>query len=86
MTEPRNVQRCRWAEPTLFQESPIWTEAEDYPWSCKADGDPHVVEDTGVCATCGRWAPRGPEPVARPDVPEAERCHCKCSSSDCCDK
>jgi len=82
MTEPRNVQRCRWAEPTLFQDSPLWTEAEAYPWSCKADGDPRVVEDTTVCATCGRWAPRGPEAAARP---AAERCHCQCSG-DCCGK
>ena len=83
MTEPRNVQRCRWAEPTLFQETPIWTEAEDYPWSCKADGDPRVVEDTSVCATCGRWAPRGPAAVAKP---AAQRCHCECSGGDCADK
>lgn len=83
MTEPRNVQRCRWAEPTLFQETSIWTEAEAYPWSCKADGDPRVVEDTSVCATCGRWAPRpGPGAVAKP---AAERCHCQCSG-DCSEK
>jgi hypothetical protein len=77
MTEPRNVQRCRWAEPTLFQDSPIWTEAEAYPWSCKADGDPRIVEDTMVCSSCGRWAPRGPERVARARS-ASERCHCEC--------
>ena len=82
MSEPRNVQRCRWAEPTLFQETQVWMEAEDFPWSCKADGDPRVVEDTAVCTTCGRWAPRGPAAVARP---APERCHCECGC-DCADK
>jgi hypothetical protein len=81
MSDPRNVQGCRWAEPTIFQENPLWTAAEDYPWSCKADGDPRVVEDTGRCETCGRWAPRGPRLAERPET--AERCHCKCDS-DCC--
>ncbi len=58
MADPRTVQRCRWAEPTLFAEEPIWTEAEEFPWSCRADGAPHVVEDTTLCTTCGRWVPR----------------------------
>jgi hypothetical protein len=56
MTEHHTVQRCRWAEPTLFQEGPLWTAAEDYPWSCHADGEPRPVADTQVCLTCGRWA------------------------------
>lgn len=83
MSEPRTVQGCRWAEPTLFQENPHWTAAEEYPWSCKADGDPRVVENTEVCATCGRWAPRGPQ-LATATVDPAERCHCKCDSTGCC--
>ena len=83
MAESRNVQGCRWAEPTLFQESPFWTAAEDYPWSCKADGDPRVVEDPGVCATCGRWAPRGPKSVGQAPA-ASERFHCKCDSDGCC--
>jgi hypothetical protein len=58
MADPRTVQRCRWAEPTLFVAEPIWTEAEQYPWTCRAEGPPHVVEDTTLCATCGRWVPR----------------------------
>jgi hypothetical protein len=58
MADPRSVQRCRWAEPTLFVDEPLWTEAEAFPWTCRADGDPHVVEDTTYCATCGRWVPR----------------------------
>jgi hypothetical protein len=58
MADPRTVQRCRWAEPTLFVDEPIWTEAEQYPWTCRAEGPPHVVEDTTLCATCGRWVPR----------------------------
>lgn len=58
MADPRTVQRCRWAEPTLLLEHPSWTEAEDFPWSCCADGDPQVVADTERCETCGRWVPR----------------------------
>jgi hypothetical protein len=64
MKESRNVQRCRWAEPTLFLASPYWTSAEEYPWSCHADGaPPHPVEDTTDCAVCNRWATRD-----RPDT------------------
>lgn len=66
MTDQKTVQNCRWAEPTLFRDDPAWTEAEAYPWSCRVEGDPDIVEDTERCATCGRWVPR-----ARPgsDVP-----------------
>jgi hypothetical protein len=63
MTERRTVAQCRWAESTLFLAHPYWTDANDYPWSCVADGDPAVVEDTGRCADCGRWAPRAPHLV-----------------------
>jgi hypothetical protein len=77
MTDLRNVQRCRWAEPTLSQEHPFWTAAEEYPWTCKADGEPRPVEDTTRCATCGRWAPRGPELVPR-DAKREDLCHCGC--------
>jgi hypothetical protein len=58
MADHRTVQQCRWAEPTLFVEDSSWTQATDYPWSCRADGDPEVVEDTEKCLTCGRWVPR----------------------------
>ena len=58
MTVRRTVQRCRWAEPTLFLDDPKWMEAEAYPWSCRADGDPELVEDTERCNTCGRWVAR----------------------------
>jgi hypothetical protein len=81
MTDPHNVQHCRWAEPTLFQENPLWTAAEEYPWTCKADGEPKPVEDTGRCATCGRWAPRSPELVPQDAKPE-DLCHCGCEG--CC--
>lgn len=63
MSEHRTVAQCRWAESTLFLAHPYWTDADAYPWSCSADGDPAVVEDTGRCATCGRWAPRAPHLV-----------------------
>ena len=57
MSKPRDVQRCRWAEPTLFLANPLWTAAEEYPWSCHADGVPHPVEDTAGCSVCSRWVP-----------------------------
>jgi hypothetical protein len=71
MTERRTIAQCRWAESTLFLEHPYWTDADDYPWSCVADGDPAVVEDTTRCATCGRWSPRTPHLV----------CSCACQTS-----
>jgi hypothetical protein len=55
MADVRTVQCCRWAEPTLFVAHPYWTDAEDYPWSCLADGLPRPVQDTEVCSVCGRW-------------------------------
>jgi hypothetical protein len=51
----RSVQRCLWAEPTLFLANPFWMAAEQYPWSCHADGIPRPVEDTAACDACGRW-------------------------------
>lgn len=56
MADPRHVQHCRWAQPTLFVAGPLWTAAEEYPWSCDADGEPRLIEDTRVCQACGRWA------------------------------
>jgi hypothetical protein len=58
MADSRSVQHCRWAEATLFVVHPYWTAAEDYPWSCHADGFPRPVEDTGVCRICGRYLPK----------------------------
>jgi hypothetical protein len=60
MAEPRKVQRCQWAEPTLFLANPFWTAADEYPWSCHADGVPRPVADTAACGTCSRWASRDP--------------------------
>lgn len=70
MTERHTVQHCRWAEATLLLDDPLWTEAETYPWSCRADGDPQTVQDVELCATCGRWVPReasGPDGLRCPD-------------------
>jgi hypothetical protein len=75
--QPHTVQRCRWAEPTLFQKNPLWTAADQYPWTCLSSGEPRPVEDTAVCTTCGKWASRSPALVK--DAPAvAERCHCGC--------
>jgi hypothetical protein len=61
MSDARTVQNCRWAEPTLFLVSPLWTAAEDYPWSCRRDGAPAPVSDPTACQTCPRWEPREAE-------------------------
>jgi hypothetical protein len=61
MADLRNVQRCRWAEPTLFADTPVWIAAEDFPWACYADGPPRPLEDTQQCSVCRRWSPRPSE-------------------------
>lgn len=58
MPEVHTVQRCRWAQPTLFAAHPFWTEAEDHTWTCRRDGVPRIIEDPSVCATCPRWESR----------------------------
>ena len=55
MAESRRVQHCRWAQPTLFLTGPLWAAAEDYPWSCDADGGPRLIQDTRACRACSRW-------------------------------
>jgi hypothetical protein len=60
MPDGHSIQRCRWAEPTVFLANPLWTAAEDYPWSCQRDGAPRAVEDTLACRTCARWELRTP--------------------------
>ncbi|CAN5453670.1 hypothetical protein BH23ACI1_BH23ACI1_30280 [soil metagenome] len=77
MSDSHTVQRCRWAEPTLFQKHPLWTAAEDHPWSGNADGEARPVTDTLVCLTCGRWASGDPQ-AAEKAPPVDKRCHCDC--------
>lgn len=55
MAIPHTVQNCRWAEPTLLLENPLWMAAEDYPWSCRRDGDTRILATTTVCRACQRW-------------------------------
>jgi hypothetical protein len=55
MPDPRTIQACRWAEPTVFLPTPLWTAAENFPWSCNRDGAPRVVQDTTACLDCPRW-------------------------------
>jgi hypothetical protein len=59
MPDAHTIQRCRWAEPTLFLVSPLWMAADDYPWSCWREDPPRVVEDTAACKTCLRWEQDG---------------------------
>lgn len=58
MPDGQTIQRCRWAEPTVFQKTPLWAVAEDYPWTCRRESPPHTVEDTLACRTCPRWEQR----------------------------
>lgn len=60
MADPRQIQRCRWAEPTLFLPNPYWLAAEDSPWSCGIDPEPRPIEDTEACRTCARCVPVKP--------------------------
>jgi len=59
MPDAHTIQRCRWAEPTLFLVNPLWTAADDYPWSCQREDPPRVVEDTAACQACPRWEGNG---------------------------
>jgi len=70
MAESRRVQHCRWAQPTLFVAGPLWAAAEEYPWSCDADGEPRLIQDTAACRACGRWAPN---PAKKTNSPGAWR-------------
>jgi hypothetical protein len=75
MTHRHTVQGCRWAESTLFEISPLWTEDDASPWSCHVDGSPRPVDDPTLCATCVLWTPRTPEPLPR----DAD-CNCSCDA------
>lgn len=57
MAEPKAVETCRWARPTIRVPYPHWTEAEDKPWTCMRDEAPRPLEDTDVCRECPRWQP-----------------------------
>jgi hypothetical protein len=71
MPGARNVQNCRWAEPTLFLAHPLWVAAEEYTWSCQRDGAPRTLADTETCTTCARWESRGEGRRRNPGDPEA---------------
>ena len=57
MTDPRYLQRCVWAEPTLFQAHPHWLAAENFPWTCRVDEVPRPILDTRRCLACDRRTP-----------------------------
>ena len=67
MSDPHTIQRCRFAEPTVFLANPLWTAAEDYPWSCRRDGAPSIVDDSDACRNCPRWEP-APRIIRRKSV------------------
>jgi hypothetical protein len=61
-----SVHTCRWAEPTLFLQPPLWYEAWDYPWSCTAGGIARILTDVTACRACPRWQPQASErPASR---------------------
>ncbi len=68
--ETRGASKCRWAQPTLFQPGPVWTEAWDCPWTCEAETPVRVIEDTDRCAICPRWEPRPEASIAATGAPK----------------
>jgi hypothetical protein len=50
--------------PTLLLAPPLWLDADDRPWTCMRDDEPHELESTEVCRRCVRWEPRGEGPVS----------------------
>jgi hypothetical protein len=78
MLEPHSVRGCRWAEPTLLQDTPLWIASERFPWTCNVDGRPERVEDASSCRACVLWMPRRAEPQSRPPQPDAPA-PCGCS-------
>ena len=61
MDSQRRPQTCRWAEPTLYQEWPMWLDAWSWPWSCcRIAGSPRSMPATTDCHSCEDWERRDP--------------------------
>jgi hypothetical protein len=58
MNELPSVVNCRWARPTVRLPYPYWLNAEELPWACLRDPEPHLLEDAERCRDCPRWDPR----------------------------
>jgi hypothetical protein len=56
----RHASNCKWARPTLDEPAPLWLAAEQAPWTCERDREPHALESTDVCEDCPRWQPKDP--------------------------
>ena len=54
----KGAHNCQWAEPTLFEPAPGWTDADDKPWTCRRDDVPQHLESTTICEECPRWEER----------------------------
>jgi len=54
----KGAHNCKWAEPTLFEPAPEWTDAERAPWTCHRQAVPMHLESTEVCEECPRWEAR----------------------------
>ena len=76
MIDPHTIQGCRWAEPTLFQDTPLWIASERFPWTCHVDGRPERVDDATLCRTCLLWTPRPPQPRIAAPRPDEAPCGC----------
>jgi hypothetical protein len=61
MDVERRPQTCRWAEPTLDQQWPMWLDAWSWPWCCRTEDDvPRLLPATTDCRKCPRWQQREP--------------------------
>jgi hypothetical protein len=52
-------QSCRWGQPTLFLDYPVWLYAWDSPWTCGHPAHPGPLETAETCASCRHWTPSG---------------------------
>jgi hypothetical protein len=53
---------CRWAEPTLFAEPPLWLYANDCSWTCSSGDKPRLLQTANICCSCPQWTERGEAP------------------------
>jgi hypothetical protein len=62
MNSTHAASTCRWAEPTVFAEPPLWFYANDCFWTCSSGNKPRLLQTTNTCCSCPQWALRDEEP------------------------
>jgi hypothetical protein len=58
MPDLNGAATCRWAQPTLFLEPPLWIEAADRPWTCTRHDVQQPLQSTIACVSCPQWQSR----------------------------